>query len=249
MDIGRRPVYPAFRERGRRLPPGTREDVAGAREDIAGTREDVAGTREEVAAAREVLEGFDAVLAEVATVQGIEVLLARLEGLAGERGVGGLHTRLDQLARGGAGARRLRRGAEVNRLEGALDRFEQLLEAGPAGPALPADAGADVHEHAAPADEGPIDAPPGEVASAVTPGPDDALPESAFWSDERRAEARAELRSWVLEVDRVGPKRADALADAFGDLDELAAASVDDVVALTGLPPDVAAAVLVYVTS
>lgn len=30
MDIGRRPVYPAFRERGRRLPPGTRERAAGA---------------------------------------------------------------------------------------------------------------------------------------------------------------------------------------------------------------------------
>jgi hypothetical protein len=61
---------------------------------------------------------------------------------------------------------------------------------------------------------------------------------------ERAAAARAELAERAAEVRGIGPARAELLAEMFGDLDTLLAASPQEISTRTGLPPGLAGEVL-----
>jgi hypothetical protein len=63
---------------------------------------------------------------------------------------------------------------------------------------------------------------------------------------EREHAVREELLARLLGVPGVGSRRAQLLADAFGDLDTLVGTEADDVVAATGLPVSVAAKVVAH---
>lgn len=75
------------------------------------------------------------------------------------------------------------------------------------------------------------------------PPPDAPLPDAPPPADDVAA-ARASLHADVLEVPSIGPARAARIVEAFGDRDELAAASPEQVATLADVPASLAQAVV-----